>query len=725
MDPENTESLLRRALAGDKTALHELVARLTPVIQARVARTLLARRALLAGGRDLRQEMENLNQEILLALFARDAHVLRGWQAERGLSLENFVGLVAERQVLSFLRSGRRNPQQEDASPEDDLEFAAPDSGPEEVTASREHLSRLLDRMRQEVSPLGRRLFDLLYVQELSPTEVMTESGLSADAVYAWRSRLRRLARKSLAEMSESPVSPRSPLDKGIRDAQISHSGDQPPILPPSGGNPTLPPEPPQLFLQGRLPARVRLGDTVTLQARIALQPGSDRSEPLRNVAVPPEGLHAILVLHAPGFEALEGNQRPVIIPYAASSDWVPFPMKAVRPGVHSAEVSAYTSGGSFLGSLDLEVAIDPSVSTGESQEHRQPMRRRLAEDEVTLRIRFDHEARVYRFQLFDGSPVPPDEVPAERLLQTPVYAVESLVGGLNQIAQGRSQLTAGQTLDWLRNKGIELWQSFIPADLQRQFWNLQGQIKRIMVVSDLKGDPVPWELLYPFRPGVDDDGGFFAERFFISRWISPADPPAPKLQLARAAFIEPSTGTDLPRAHEEIEAIRRLVGSRGAQAGESISDLTSLLDLLKAGDFNLLHFACHNSYQAARIVMGGVPFEPVFLREHQGRYADTSPLVFLNACRSDVQSPSYTVLDGWARAFLNTGAGAFVGTSWVVRDETAGQFAQTFYDSLLGPRPHCLGEALQEARKAIRDAPGDPTWLAYTLYGDTTAAIA
>ena len=209
MNPQDIESLLRRALAGDQDALSELVALLTPVIQARVARTLLVRRSMLAGGRSIREEVEDLTQDTFVALFDRDARVLRRWQKERGLSLENFAGLVAERLTISFLRSGRRNPRQEEAWTEDDLDAPAPDSGPEEVTASREHLSLLLDRMREEVSPLGRRLFDLLYVQELSPAEVMTETGLSADAVYAWRSRLRRSARKLLAELSESPAAPR------------------------------------------------------------------------------------------------------------------------------------------------------------------------------------------------------------------------------------------------------------------------------------------------------------------------------------------------------------------------------------------------------------------------------------------------------------------------------------------------------------------------------------
>lgn len=107
MSTEDTTGLVQRALKGDQTALTELVAVLTPVIQKRVARTLLAHRHRLAGGCDVRQEVEDLCQDVFLALFSRDARVLRDWQAEGGSSLESFVGLLAERQVLSFLRSGR------------------------------------------------------------------------------------------------------------------------------------------------------------------------------------------------------------------------------------------------------------------------------------------------------------------------------------------------------------------------------------------------------------------------------------------------------------------------------------------------------------------------------------------------------------------------------------------------------------------------------------------
>jgi RNA polymerase sigma factor (sigma-70 family) len=206
MDHEHSAGLVQQALAGDQTALTRLVAGLTPVVQARVARTLLARRSRLGSGRDVRQEVEDLSQEVFLSLFSRSAHVLRSWQAERGLSLENFVGMVAERQVVSFLRSGKRNPWKEDPTEMEDLDFVNPDRGPEEAASSREQLSLLLERLRETLSPLGHQIFVLLFVREMSVPETMAASGLSADAVYAWRSRLRRMAQQLLAELSGKPT---------------------------------------------------------------------------------------------------------------------------------------------------------------------------------------------------------------------------------------------------------------------------------------------------------------------------------------------------------------------------------------------------------------------------------------------------------------------------------------------------------------------------------------
>lgn len=203
-------ALVARALARDGDALAALVARLTPVVQARVARRLLRRGVEL--GRSVRQEVEDLSQEVFLSLFADDGRVLASWEAGRGLSLDNFVGLVAERQAVSILRTGKRNPWKEDPTLTAELDGATTAPDPEVSASSRQTLSRLLDRLREELSPLGWRLFDLIFVQERSVAEVEGETGLSAAAVYAWRSRLRRLAGRLHRELSSDPAgAPRIP----------------------------------------------------------------------------------------------------------------------------------------------------------------------------------------------------------------------------------------------------------------------------------------------------------------------------------------------------------------------------------------------------------------------------------------------------------------------------------------------------------------------------------
>jgi RNA polymerase sigma factor (sigma-70 family) len=206
-------SLVELALGGDVGSVRRLIAALTPVIQARVARTLLRRRA--AGrGREIRQEIEDLTQEVFVALFEHDGRILRAWDPDKGLSLQNFAGLVAERQVASILRSGRRSPWTEDPTLGEELDrsrISTPPT-PEGRLGERELYEALLGRLRETLSPKGLQIFELLVVDQAPVEQVCAATGLSTDAVYAWRSRLLKLLRASRIEiLSESPTAARMP----------------------------------------------------------------------------------------------------------------------------------------------------------------------------------------------------------------------------------------------------------------------------------------------------------------------------------------------------------------------------------------------------------------------------------------------------------------------------------------------------------------------------------
>ena len=201
-EPDSPEAL-KLALTGDAASLWTIVDSWAPVVQARVVRV-LNRQGYRRGPR-IRQEVEDLVQEVFVSLFEKDARALRSWKPEGRLSLQNWVGLIAEQQVTMILRTRKRNPWTEDPTPIGRLDRPAESANPQDVTIAADKLERLLDLLQEELSPLGWTLFKKLYVEEASVAEVVNALGMSREAVYAWRSRLRRTSRQLRARlMSES-----------------------------------------------------------------------------------------------------------------------------------------------------------------------------------------------------------------------------------------------------------------------------------------------------------------------------------------------------------------------------------------------------------------------------------------------------------------------------------------------------------------------------------------
>ncbi len=206
-------ALLTRALDGDAISMRALLDRILPVVQARVGAALLRRRAQVRG-RSLRQESEDIVQDVCAALFEREGHVLRGWSPERGLSLKSFVGLVAERELGMMLRSRRRNPFSEHPTELDVLEQHQSHSethafGGRAASAlgadleARDLLRAVLDQLRERLSGTGYFVFELLFVEDCATDQAAELTGLSRDALYAWRTRIMRQAREIYDEVSE------------------------------------------------------------------------------------------------------------------------------------------------------------------------------------------------------------------------------------------------------------------------------------------------------------------------------------------------------------------------------------------------------------------------------------------------------------------------------------------------------------------------------------------
>ncbi len=197
-------TLVRGALARDEQSVRTLLRLLGPVIHVRVTRVVLRHRAYAADIHQKRQQIEDLTQEVLAALFESGGRLLRGWDPNRGMTLLGYVGLIAEQQATCILRSGRRNPWRDELTSDEGTmgEDASDDAPtPDSVLASRQLLSRIVDAMRAELTPKGLDLFYRLIIHEQPVDTVCAELAMTRDAVHAWRSRLGKLARKIAVEL--------------------------------------------------------------------------------------------------------------------------------------------------------------------------------------------------------------------------------------------------------------------------------------------------------------------------------------------------------------------------------------------------------------------------------------------------------------------------------------------------------------------------------------------
>jgi hypothetical protein len=473
----------------------------------------------------------------------------------------------------------------------------------------------------------------------------------------------------------------------------------------------------PGRYLKGQCPDSVRVGEPFSVLVSIVRE-GTGGGALLKAFPVGPGGVDIFLVLHAPGLQVLSGQRRVVRVPADGDSEPVMFELKAGSPGPCQISITAWLSG-TFLGNLIVETTADRDHASGDR--HRDflaTVDTAAVDGAVSLVVRYDPAQNAYRFEFRDEDN--PDEVPSQ-LAYEPGPRVERLVAELDRLTKGRANFTASETRDYLREAGIGLWSELLPEQLRRQFWERQHRITQLTILADT--DTVPWELLYPLDPGCD--AGFLVEQFPVTRMVF-RHRPSRSLSLSPPWFVLP--GGSPSRARDEVNELLRLLGGQQPSGPQPvIGSLTPLLELIRAGDFGLLHFACHNAFDpsgGSAISLDNRQFTPTHMNSAAvGKVLERSmPTVFMNACRSAGASPSYHQLDGWANKFIEAGAGAFIGTLWAVRDSTAREFAGELYLNLKQGVP--LGKAVMQARVAAASEPGDPTWLAYAVYGDPRATL-
>jgi hypothetical protein len=482
--------------------------------------------------------------------------------------------------------------------------------------------------------------------------------------------------------------------------------------------------EAPQRHLVGDFPASIATGEADWLNVFVSETEAPGRSGPL-DLHVPEEGVTLDIFVECAGLEILGERRAPLKVPARGESASVGFRLRAVEEGNAEIRISAF-NGATLVAAFTLKVvvgAVAADAPPTPKAVERSAMKLAAREGEASLKVSFDKERQTYTFDWSDGGP-PLEPVPLEKTMQPLQNLIGETVKEIQEIVRRNYSMDAKFAKWKLEARGKYLWKELIPKAIRDRFIERHDRIKRINIYS--AGDPFPWEMLYPFQEDRPFEHGFLVEQVELCRWVYGSTPPA-TIPLRRADFVIPNED-ELANAVQEISKVAQLLQAwNSGLEHDRIQDPYALVRLFEDAIVSLLHFACHNWFDGTneRIMVKGTPVTPTDFTGCRPTPADAAAFIFMNACHSDNKPPGYTSIGGWANCFLGTGAGAFIGTLWEVRDTTARKFAEAVYEELLAEDPKPFGEALRLARNKVKaEAGADPTWLAYSFYGDSHARV-
>jgi CHAT domain-containing protein len=278
------------------------------------------------------------------------------------------------------------------------------------------------------------------------------------------------------------------------------------------------------------------------------------------------------------------------------------------------------------------------------------------------------------------------------------------------------------------RNVGEVLYSIALPQLIRKQLSEIE------VPITILTDDPtIPWEIIH-------DGSDFLSLRLPVARqlifeaqlagYLRPLE--VKPREFSALVIADPTE--DLPGSRLEGEALHALFAARGHSEillGRHAT-WSNIQGMLVQQPYSVIHICGHVDYDhnrhqhSIRLRDGWLSSDDV-LPTFKGR-----PLVFLNACYSDLQVKTETIgrrTESLARAFMlgneNGAASAVVGTMWRVPDEPlecAMEFSLVFYRHLIDGGT--LGEAMRLSREAARNQNRGPmVWSPYVIYADPAQA--
>lgn len=199
-DPSQARSLIERAARGHTPSIRALIARLLPVIQARVRRQKARHRQQLSSF-----DEGDLIQDVWMALWKDGARQLLQWDEDRGATLEGYVGMISEREIGNLLQRVGAKKRQAHLVAVNGTEPTDPRHDPERRVIDQDLAEQLLDDLTNALPAKGIAVLRYLYTDDLQPDEVADVMGVSRQAVYNWRHKIRQLARDFLMRLESEP----------------------------------------------------------------------------------------------------------------------------------------------------------------------------------------------------------------------------------------------------------------------------------------------------------------------------------------------------------------------------------------------------------------------------------------------------------------------------------------------------------------------------------------
>jgi CHAT domain-containing protein/WD40 repeat protein len=493
-------------------------------------------------------------------------------------------------------------------------------------------------------------------------------------------------------------------------------------------------------WLHVEFPTPFILGEEARVAMRLLLEPHSDNDRAIDMVFQNEhETAEVEVILHAPGFREQNGVWiRTLDVSFTEDSAAAEFNLSAEETGETMLGVDLGQQG-RIISSSRLAVLVQTRQM--------EIVRRVAANAKLTrpLSPNPDLELQITRLDErrlgFTLHSTRPDlgyhwrEMGSVELDQVNFKAsVDRIYDRLNQLARGpfdkQDEKERAISIGEIEDVGIELYSQSLPPDLQQEMSRIlavgqaiREQENRLMSLLITSDEPwIPWELVRP--PGSED---FLASAFQLSRWL-PGLPMKHQLTIEAAALLAPEL--DLGFVEDQEVPFFRELDAQGLMTATRIRTLQEFWEVANQGGIQLIHAATHGRFDGdypdeSPIRLAGGDLVPRHINSYRAAgIRQEQPLVFFNSVDSGRMQLNAGGFAGWAqRMLMEVNATAFIGSLYEVTDELAALFSRTFYTALV--EGTTLGAAFHAARMALREwAPANPTWLAYTLYGNPHARI-